>query len=39
VLTWLIGITSLSASTQKLATYGGFTYLKGEKTGFFHQEK
>lgn len=40
VLAWLISIViGLSASAQELDTYGGFTDIKGEKTGFFHTQK
>ena len=40
VLALLISIViSLSASAQELDTYGGFTDIKGKKTGFFHTQK
>ena len=40
VLALLMGIvTSLSASAQEFDTFGGFTDIKGEKTGFFHTQK
>lgn len=32
-------VFSLSASAQELDTYGGFTDIKGKKTGFFHPQK
>lgn len=32
-------VTSISASAQDLDTYGGFTDIKGKKTGFFHTQK
>jgi len=40
VLALLINtLISLSASAQELDTFGGFTDIKGEKTGFFHTQK
>ena len=40
VLAVLISIViSLSATAQELDTYGGFTDIKGTKTGFFHTQK
>mgnify|MGYP001817294868 CR=1 FL=1 len=40
VLALLISIViSLPASAQELDAYGGFTDIKGKKTGFFHTQK
>ena len=40
VLALLINVViSLSASPQELDIYGGFTDIKGKKTGFFHTQK
>ena len=32
-------VISQTASAQELDTYGGFTDIQGEKTGFFHTQK
>ena len=38
-LSWLLGsLVSVSAQAGKLDTYGGFTDVKGEQTGFFHTQ-
>lgn len=39
ILTWLMGgLLGVSAQAGKLDTYGGFTDVKGEQTGFFHTQ-
>ena len=39
ILSLLMSVISISASSQELDTYGGFTDIKGDKTGFFHTQK